>query len=169
MTYDPNSLTPEYVSPQVPFFLNSYATIHIGDYHDDLFFEDANGETLSLPIRIPVHSSMSGDLVVYSSSDGQEWEYHGEAAFVSGTDGMYIEFYTNHLTFFAVGPLVGDFSIENDVAVVYQRHVRATTSYTPSGGVVLDEMRLAPTFADLSSALWQAYSPSLAYVLDIQM
>lgn len=130
MTYNPDLLTPEYVSPDVPFFINAYATIHIGDYHDDLFFEDANGESLSLPIRIPVQSSMSGDLVVYSSSNGQEWEYHGEAVFVSGLDGMYIEFYTNHLTFFTIGPVNGDFTIENDAPTVYQRRIRATTTYS---------------------------------------
>lgn len=45
---------------------------------------------------------MSGDLVVYSSSDGKSWEYHGDASVILGEDGYYIEFYTDHLTFFTV-------------------------------------------------------------------
>lgn len=77
---------------------------------------------------------------------------------------MYVEFYTDHLTFFTVGVSSGDFVIENDAPVVYDRNVTLGINATPA----LDEMRFAElSVSPLSSASFVPYQPTYPFTLSI--
>ena len=142
-------------NPTIVEWLNSVSSIiKLGDIYNNIDFSKP------ITVRIPTPDKNIGDpiKIFYNHNLDKSWIYHWTSTVINISWDPYVEFTTDHATYFAIGEEIWSFVINNDDPSTTTQEVNLTID--ASGAI---NMRFSNDGSNRST--WESYTTSKSWTL----